>query len=90
MDLKTDILNQMSKFDDVSKISIDSIDEFKNILDSFLLKGKSNHQINQVLNAVSADLDAILKSDDSIRDDFKIKSVVRLANFIINRLSWFF
>lgn len=87
MDLKTDILNQMSKFDDVSKISIDSIDEFKNILDSFLLKGKSNHQINQVLNAVSADLDAILKSDDSIRDDFKIKSVVRLANFIINRLS---
>ena len=87
MDLKTDILNQMSKFDDVSKISIDSIDEFKNILDSFLLKGKSNHQINQVLNAVSADLDAILKLDDSIRDDFKIKSVVRLANFIINRLS---
>ncbi|CYV35753.1 hypothetical protein HO918_01150 [Streptococcus suis] len=87
MDLKTDILNQMSKFDDVSKISIESVDEFKNVLDLFLLRAKSNHQVNQVLNAVSADLDGILKSDDGIRDDLKIKSVVRLANFVINRLS---
>lgn len=87
MDLKTDILNQMSKFDDVSKISIESVDEFKNVLDLFLLRAKSNHQVNQVLNAVSADLDGILKSDDGIRDDLKIKSVVRFANFVINRLS---
>ncbi|HFU4010845.1 TPA: hypothetical protein ACGO3O_002032 [Streptococcus suis] len=87
MDLKNEILNQMTKFDDVAKISNEDIDEFKNVLDLLLLKSKFNHQISQVLNAASVDFDGVLKSDDNVRDDLKIKSVVRIANFVINRLS---
>lgn len=86
MDLKKEIVIKMVDFIEDDKLSIESIDELKNVLETFLIRGKSNHEINQVLNAGLANLEGILKSEEYIRDDLKIHSAVRTAKFIASRL----